>query len=102
MKQIIDEYKKQRAAERQKPDLKMTTIREEYKYTSDNEDADDKSTAAREAMERVAFDVERKEDKHDCESIISTYSNLYNHPKLIEEPSIKKKVSLTCNSNTVW
>ena len=37
MKQIIDEYKKQRAAERQKPDLKMTTIREEYKYTSDNE-----------------------------------------------------------------
>ena len=94
MKQVLDEYKKQRAAERQKPDLKMTTIREEYKYTSDNEDADDQSMDTREAMERVAFDVERKEDKFDCESIISTYSNIYNHPKLIEEPSIKKKVSL--------
>lgn len=34
--------------------------------------------------------VEPVKEQWDCESILSTYSNLYNHPKLIEEP---KKVS---------
>ena len=89
MKHILDEYRKQRAAERQKPDLKMSTIPEEYKYISDNDDKVDSD----QEIERVALDVGRKEEKWDCESIISTYSNIYNHPKLIEEPSIKKKVS---------
>merc|ERR1712018_421913 len=28
-------------------------------------------------------------DNFDCESILTTYSTLYNHPKLISEPSIK-------------
>nr|CAG4642616.1 EOG090X08PQ [Evadne anonyx] len=32
------------------------------------------------------------ERKWDCESILSTYSNLYNHPKLISEPSKKIQV----------
>lgn len=33
------------------------------------------------------------EDKEhwDCESILSTYSNLYNHPKLISEPKVRVK-----------
>ena len=31
--------------------------------------------------------VEEKE-KWDCETILSTYSNLYNHPKVIEEPKV--------------
>lgn len=30
----------------------------------------------------------RQRDKWDCESIISTYSNIYNHPKLISEPKV--------------
>ena len=89
MKHILDEYRQQRAAERQKPDLKMSAIPEEYKYISDNEDAVDTNRET----ERVELDVGRKEEKWDCESIISTYSNMYNHPKLIEEPSIKRKVS---------
>jgi len=29
------------------------------------------------------------EDNFDCQSILTTYSTLYNHPKLISEPSIK-------------
>lgn len=29
--------------------------------------------------------------KWDCESILSTYSNIYNHPKLIAEP-LKPKI----------
>lgn len=32
---------------------------------------------------------EENEDRFDCESILTTYSTLYNHPKLIKEPSIK-------------
>lgn len=30
----------------------------------------------------------REDCKWDCESILSTYSNIYNHPKLIEEPKV--------------
>jgi len=34
-------------------------------------------------------DEDVPERKWDCESILSTYSNIYNHPKLISEPSKK-------------
>jgi len=37
--------------------------------------------------ELVTVDV-RPEEKWDCESILSTYSNLYNHPRLIPEPKL--------------
>lgn len=30
----------------------------------------------------------REKDKWDCESILSTYSNIYNHPKLIVEQKV--------------
>jgi len=30
---------------------------------------------------------QRGKSTWDCESILSTYSNIYNHPKLIPEPS---------------
>ena len=36
--------------------------------------------------------IEPEKEKWDCESIISTYSNIYNHPKLIKEP---KPIKLT-------
>lgn len=31
---------------------------------------------------------EEVKEKWDCESILTTYSNLYNHPRLIEEPKV--------------
>ena len=34
--------------------------------------------------------VEDKGEKWDCESILPTYSTLYNHPKLISEPRNNK------------
>lgn len=41
--------------------------------------------------EMVELEVEDDaKEKWDCESILSTYSNIYNHPKLIEEPSKRK------------
>lgn len=39
----------------------------------------------------VTVEVEPKE-RWDCETILSTYSNLYNHPKLIEEPKKPKRI----------
>ncbi|XP_045455717.1 protein LTV1 homolog [Melitaea cinxia] len=41
----------------------------------------------------VTMEVEPKE-KWDCETILSTYSNLYNHPKVIEEPKKPKKIKI--------
>lgn len=35
-----------------------------------------------------------KKKKWDCESILSTYSNLYNHPKMIDEGQARKKIQL--------
>lgn len=49
-----------------------------------------------EELEQVEVD-ERIRKKWDCESILSTHSNLYNHPKLLEEP--KLKVFLFFNQN---
>ncbi|KAF7214421.1 protein LTV1 homolog isoform X2 [Nothobranchius furzeri] len=39
--------------------------------------------------------VEAPQDKWDCETIISTYSNLYNRPKVIEEPSKPKPLRVS-------
>ncbi|CAD7088232.1 unnamed protein product [Hermetia illucens] len=45
--------------------------------------------------EEVEMEVEdEKEKKVDCESILSTYSNIYNHPKLIEEPRRSRKIKI--------
>ena len=48
------------------------------------------SDASDEEMVKVELD-EKPREKWDCESILSTYSTLYNHPQTIHEP---KKVSL--------
>nr|BAM18777.1 similar to CG7686 [Papilio xuthus] len=42
----------------------------------------------------MTVEVEPKE-RWDCETILSTYSNLYNHPKLIEEP---KKIAINAKT----
>ncbi|XP_072947908.1 protein LTV1 homolog [Epargyreus clarus] len=41
----------------------------------------------------VTLEVQPKE-KWDCETILSTYSNLYNHPKVIEEPKSQRKIKI--------
>lgn len=38
----------------------------------------------------VEVEVDDGKKKWDCESILSTYSNIYNHPKLIDEPRRSK------------
>lgn len=39
------------------------------------------------SLEELVVDA-RQRDKWDCQSVISTYSNIYNHPKLIPEPKV--------------
>ncbi|XP_064605794.1 protein LTV1 homolog [Liolophura sinensis] len=45
----------------------------------------------------VTVVLEEPDKKWDCESILSTYSNLYNHPRLIDEPK-KTKINLSSKS----
>lgn len=52
---------------------------------SSSEDEDD--------LEKLVVDA-RERDKWDCESILSTYSNIYNHPKLISEPKGPGKIRI--------
>lgn len=55
----------------------------EREYSSSDEDD----------LEKLVVDT-REKDKWDCESILSTYSNIYNHPKLIAEQKIPKKIKV--------
>lgn len=38
-------------------------------------------------LEKLIVDA-REKNKWDCQSILSTYSNIYNHPKLILDPPV--------------
>lgn len=62
--ELLTEYNKKWDAER---------IRQYMEGESDDE------------MEDVEVEDGDKQKKWDCESILSTYSNIYNHPKMIEE-----------------
>ncbi|XP_011874621.1 PREDICTED: protein LTV1 homolog [Vollenhovia emeryi] len=48
------------------------------------------ASSEEEDLEDLVVDA-RERDKWDCESIISTYSNIYNHPKLISDPPKRSK-----------
>ncbi|CAL7934675.1 unnamed protein product [Xylocopa violacea] len=56
----------------------------EKEYSSSEDEA---------SLEKLVADA-REKDKWDCESIISTYSNIYNHPKLISEPKQPRKIKV--------
>lgn len=72
--QYADEFEKQRRREQIDKDAITKRVLEE-------EDSDGNGE------ELVDMEVKEKK-KWDCESILSTYSNIYNHPKLIVEPKV--------------
>jgi protein LTV1 len=76
MKQILNGFETEQRLHRQQIDLKSSI---QIPDVCDEDEDDD-------AREVISIEVEANEDRFDCESIISTYSNLYNHPKLISEP----------------
>lgn len=47
--------------------------------------------------EMVTVEV-KPQEKWDCETILSTYSNLYNHPKVIDEPKKPKKIQISAKT----
>lgn len=66
---------------------------------SDSEDTDAENDQAKKNYELVKFKTKKdKDDRLDCESILSTYSTIYNHPAMISEkrPAIElsKKTGL--------
>lgn len=77
--QCADEFEKQQQREQLNKEKISDKLKEQLKKESDEE-----------SQEEVKYiEVEEKE-KWDCETILSTYSNLYNHPKLIKEPPNNK------------
>ncbi|XP_034187471.1 LTV1 ribosome biogenesis factor isoform X1 [Osmia lignaria lignaria] len=61
---------------------KMKILEKEYSSSEDEN-----------SLEELVVDA-REREKWDCESIISTYSNIYNHPKLISEPKQPQKIKV--------
>ena len=81
MSHVLNEYEKTKAEERVKP-VFLPSQFEDQESGEDN--------VADELLE-----VEEPKERWDAESILSTYSNIYHHPKLISEPSKKVKKNLT-------
>jgi len=72
MRRMVDDFEKSQETERERPVIILP-----------EDDGDEPSGEDKDLVE-----VEAKE-KWDCQSILSTYSNIYHHPKLISEPSKK-------------
>lgn len=77
MDQLVQESRVLKALERQQIELNKEKMKRFAEIDENND----------EGFERIM--VEDPEDKLDCESILSTYSTLYNHPKMISERSNK-------------
>uniref|UniRef100_A0A8D0GGP0 Protein LTV1 homolog n=1 Tax=Sphenodon punctatus TaxID=8508 RepID=A0A8D0GGP0_SPHPU len=84
LQEILNDYYKEKAKDCVKPDA--LELSEEL-VTLHNEKSEEE-----EGEEIVTLVIKEPKEKWDCESILSTYSNLYNHPKLIETPSKPKPI----------
>ncbi|XP_033645205.1 protein LTV1 homolog [Asterias rubens] len=94
MKQVMDEY----IASQQKSSL--ADIRREGKledgkkqlgdYDEGVDDENDEEGDENEDRVKLTVTETKKDERWDCESILSTYSTLYNHPTTIKEPTKKK------------
>jgi len=86
LQDIVNEYFKLKEKEYQKPDdlgpRGLPSLREE--------EEDDE-----EEQEMETLVIEAPAEKWDCETIISTYSNIYNRPKLIKDPPRTKPIRVS-------
>ncbi|XP_060940265.1 protein LTV1 homolog [Limanda limanda] len=85
LEEVIKDYFKQKQNDFLRPDdlgpKELPAVREEEEEEEEEE------------ME--TFVVQAPEEKWDCETIISTYSNIYNRPKLIEDPPKPKTIRVS-------
>ncbi|NXX76560.1 LTV1 protein, partial [Urocolius indicus] len=86
LQEVLNDYYKEKA----KNCVKLDTLEpcEDLDSTMNEESEEEKE-------EIVTVVVEEPKEKWDCESILSTYSNLYNHPTLIKEPSKPKPIKIS-------
>ncbi|XP_028303799.1 protein LTV1 homolog isoform X1 [Gouania willdenowi] len=85
LEEVIKDYFKEKEKDALRPeDLGP----KEVSGVKDEEEGDEE-----EEMETVV--LEAPEEKWDCETIISTYSNIYNRPKVIEEPRKQKPICVS-------
>ncbi|XP_075947922.1 protein LTV1 homolog [Anarhichas minor] len=86
LEEVIKDYFIQKQKEYLRPDdlgpKELPVLKEE-------EDDDDEE----EEMERIV--IKGPEEKWDCETIISTYSNMYNRPKVIQDPPKTKPIRVS-------
>lgn len=66
------------------------------RITKENHDSDEEELL----LEHEVTETENNKKRWDCESILSTYSNIYNHPKLIDIPSKKRPSKIQINPKT--
>ncbi|RMC12880.1 hypothetical protein DUI87_10405 [Hirundo rustica rustica] len=86
LQEVLDDYYKEKA----KNCVKLDGLEpdEDLDCPANEESEEEKE-------EIVTVVIEEPKEKWDCESILSTYSNLYNHPTLIKEPSKPKPIKIS-------
>lgn len=82
--EVLEECERERAAEEDKED-------ELDGNATDPVEEDDGVAELEKMMERNAYLAPREQERWDCETIVSTYSNLDNHPTVLREAPLKKK-----------
>lgn len=91
LEEVIKDYFIQKEKECQKPDqlgpAELPSVKEE-----DEEEDDDGE------VEIETMVIEPPTERWDCETIISTYSNLYNRPKLIQDPPKPKEIRVSAKT----
>ncbi|NP_001085284.1 protein LTV1 homolog isoform X1 [Xenopus laevis] len=85
LEEVINDYYKQKAKDCVK--LKNLTPRDGMDSVTEEDDED------KEDMQTIV--IEEPREKWDCESILSTYSNLYNHPQIIKDPPKAKLIRVS-------
>uniref|UniRef100_A0A8C8VJ23 Protein LTV1 homolog n=1 Tax=Pelusios castaneus TaxID=367368 RepID=A0A8C8VJ23_9SAUR len=85
LQEVLNDFYKEKAKDCVKPEAPEPREDLESPLHEKGEEEDDLITLV----------IKEPKEKWDCESILSTYSNLYNHPKLIEEPSKSKPIKIS-------
>jgi len=87
MSQVLTQYEKDRDTERQQ-------IENQDRLVADAVAASMATEVNPKSSDKQIMEMfeDKPKDRFDCQSILSTYSTLYNHPKLISEVSKKKKI----------
>lgn len=85
LEEVIKDYYIQKAKEYQKPD----DLGPKALPAVNEEEEEEKPE-----IETILIE-EPPTEKWDCETVLSTYSNLYNHPKLIQDPPKPKPIKVS-------